>query len=270
MVCDPESGYYRLFPFIEDSRSFNVVHTPGQAHEASKQFALFTKLLSGFDVGMLKTTIPDFHNLSFRYEQFTEALSNGNPKRMQESSALIRFLIKQNTILRTYEMILRHPDFKRRVMHHDTKISNVLFNSENKALCLIDLDTVMPGYFISDVGDMLRTYLSPAGEEEDDFQKIQIREDFFEAILSGYLLELQDSLTKAEKAHFLYAGKFMIYMQALRFLTDYLNNDAYYKTNYEGHNLIRAQNQSVLLQRLLEKEPGLNKIINNVLSLTRS
>jgi hypothetical protein len=117
---------------------------------------------------------------------------------------------------------------------------------------VIDLDTVMPGHFISDVGDMMRTYLSPVSEEEKDFAKIEVREDFYQAIVNGYYNEMKDILTETEKRYFFYAGKFMIYMQAIRFLTDYLNNDVYYGSRYPGHNLIRAGNQAVLLQRLLD------------------
>jgi hypothetical protein len=110
------------------------------------------------------------------------------------------------------------------------------------------------GYFISDVGDMMRTYLSPVSEEESDFTKIEIRKEYLEAIINGYLSEMNDELTGKEKQAFLYAGKFMIYMQALRFLTDHLNNDVYYGAKYEGHNFVRGKNQLVLLEKLIEIE----------------
>src|SRR5437762_4451273 len=126
-----------------------------------------------------------------------------------------------------YQLLLTSKEFKMRVTHDDTKISNVLFNENGKAICVIDLDTVMPGYFISDVGDMMRTYLSPVSEEEKDFDKIIIRDDFYKAIVDGYAKEMNDELTEVERKHFFYSGQFMIYMQALRFLTDHLNDDAY-------------------------------------------
>ncbi|MEZ5027700.1 MAG: hypothetical protein R2765_02815 [Ferruginibacter sp.] len=138
-----------------------------------------------------------------------------------------------------------------------------MFDEAGKGLCVIDLDTVMPGYFISDVGDMMRTYLSPVSEEEKDFRKINIRDDFYEAIVKGYYRQMKDELTQTEKKYFFYSGTFMIYMQAIRFLTDYLNNDIYYGAKYPGHNLVRAGNQAVLLQRLLEKEKTFSKIIEN-------
>lgn len=247
-------GYYRLYPYVKQSHTINAVEKPQQAYEAARKFGQFTRILSGFPVDHLQITLPDFHNLSLRYEQFTEALENGNKKRLQQSQELIGFIKANKKIVDTYENILHNPSFKLRVTHHDTKISNVLFNQEDKGLCVIDLDTVMPGYFISDVGDMIRTYLSPANEEEKDFSKIEIREEYFSAIWKGYMSEMNDELSTEEKNHFIYAGKFMIYMQAIRFLTDHLNNDIYYGAKYPGHNLVRAGNQAVLLQRLLEKE----------------
>ena len=163
-----------------------------------------------------------------------------------------------------FETIVRNPSFKLRVTHHDTKISNVLFSKENKGLCVIDLDTVMPGYFISDVGDMLRTYLSPVNEEETDFSKIEIREEYFSSIWNGYMGQMKDELHEEEKSHFIYAGKFMIYMQAIRFLTDYLNDDLYYGSKYEGQNFVRAGNQMVLFKKLIEKETSLKAIVGNL------
>lgn len=122
----------------------------------------------------------------------------------------------------------------------------------------------MPGYFFSDAGDMMRTYLSPANEEETNFSLIQIREEYFQAIVSGYLQEMSHLLTPVEKNHFVYAGKFIIYMQALRFLTDYLNNDVYYGARFELHNYNRAMNQMHLLKELINKESHLEKIVRAV------
>ena len=188
-------------------------------------------------------------------------MQTGNKERLQQSTGLIDFIKDNKAIVETYENVLQNPFFKLRVTHHDTKISNVLFDNKDEGLCIIDLDTVMPGYFISDVGDMMRTYLSPANEEEKDFSKIEIREEYFKAIWNGYMGEMNMELTDDEKAHFIYAGKFMIYMQALRFLTDHLNDDIYYGAKYEGQNLVRAGNQAILLNCLLEKENKLQGLM---------
>lgn len=252
MVHLPEQGYFRMFPFVNGSHTIDVVSSPEQAYEAARQFGRFTKMLAGFPAEQLHITLPGFHNLPLRYTQFETAVANGNPERMLQSQELIGFLRRHQSIVADFERLRHNPDFIIRVAHHDTKISNVLFDDADKGICVIDLDTVMPGYFISDVGDMMRTYLSPVSEEESDLSKITVRPEYYRAIAEGYLSEMGDVLTQTEKTHFVYAGKFMIYMQALRFLTDHLNNDVYYGAKYEGHNFIRAGNQAALLQRLVE------------------
>ena len=262
LVHVPGEGYFRMFPFINGSHTIDVVHSPSQAYEAALQFGRFTKLLSSFPVDQLRITLPDFHNLPLRFHQFEYAIVNGNKERINNAAGIIESLKEYREIEAVSESIPGSPAFKRRVTHHDTKISNVLFDKNDKGLCVIDLDTVMPGYFISDVGDMIRTYLSPVSEEEKDFSKIEIREDYFKAIAEGYLSEMRDELSETEKRHFVYGGKFMIYMQALRFLTDYLNNDVYYGSRYEGQNFVRANNQLVLLQRLIQKEDYLESLLD--------
>lgn len=254
MVYREQDGFYRLFPFVAGSHTVNVIQTPGQATEAASQFGRFTKLLGGFDATRLHYTIPHFHDLELRYRQFQASLQNGNRRRVLEAEELIRQIAAQSAIVDEYKKITGDPSFKLRVTHHDTKISNVLFDSKEQGICVIDLDTLMPGYFISDVGDMMRTYLCPVSEEETDLSKIEVREEFYHAIVSGYYNEMKDELTATEKNYFFYAGKFMIYMQALRFLTDYFLDDIYYGADYPGHNLARATNQFTLLQRLIEKE----------------
>ncbi len=254
-------GAFRLFPFVEESVTHLTVHTVEQAYEAAAQFGQFTSLLSSFDSAKLNITIPNFHNLTLRYEQFLSAVKNGNPDRIAENKNLIECLLQSADIAKLYEVICAGNEFKQRVTHHDTKISNVLFNKEDKGICIIDLDTVMPGYFISDVGDMIRTYLCPVSEEEKDETKIEIRADYYKAIVQGYLLYMKDKLTELEKQHFFYAGAFMIYMQALRFMTDYLSNDVYYSIQYPTHNLVRATNQLTLLHRYREKERELNSLV---------
>lgn len=243
-------GYFRMFPFVTDSYTIDVVANPQQAYEAASQFGKLTKQLSGFDAKQLRTTLQDFHNLALRYRQFEQALQNGNRNRIAQSKDLIAGIIQKKRIVDEFEIC--KTTCKIRVTHHDTKISNVLFTKADKGLCVIDLDTLMPGYFISDVGDMMRTYLCPVSEEEKDLSKIIIRKAFYDAVVAGYTSAMGEELTENEQQYFHYAGEFMIYMQAIRFLTDHLNDDAYYGAKYEGHNFIRAANQMALLQRLQE------------------
>lgn len=244
--------YYRIFPFVKDSVAKTVLETPEQAFEAARQFGLFTKNLAGFDCGQLKTTLPKFHDLVLRDQQFLDAVEHGNQERKNIAKGLIDKLVAYRFITHRFAQIISNPNFKIRPTHHDTKISNVLFNSQDKAICVIDLDTLMPGYFISDLGDMMRTYLCPVSEEESDFNKIGIRKDFYDAVIDGYCSEMGNELSKDELDAIPYAGQFMVYMQALRFLTDYLNNDVYYGAKYPDQNLVRAGNQLVLLEKLLE------------------
>ncbi|MEO5978070.1 MAG: aminoglycoside phosphotransferase family protein [Chryseolinea sp.] len=265
LVYIEADGYYRLFPFVQGSHTINVVSSPEQAFEAAFQFGKFTKLLSGFEASSLHLTIPDFHNLTLRYRQFEDAITNGNGHRIRDVSNFINEIHAQKDIVVVFEDIRRNPSVKQRVTHHDTKISNVLFNDKTKGICVIDLDTVMPGYFFSDVGDMMRTYLSPANEEEKDFDKIEVREDFFRAIVYGYLANMRDELSEDEKALIYYSGPFLIYMQAIRFLADHCNNDSYYGASYEGHNLNRAVNQLRLLNKYNEKKLLFQEIISKEL-----
>jgi Ser/Thr protein kinase RdoA (MazF antagonist) len=250
LVID-DGNYYRLLPFIKNSHTVDVVTHPGQAYEAAKQFGKFSRLLNDFDATQLRYTLPDFHNLGLRINQFKSALKTAGYERLTNASAAIKVIAQHESIGDIYTKLLNNRDIPLRVIHHDTKINNVLFDGNDKGLCVIDLDTVMPGYYISDVGDMMRTYLSPVNEEEQDLSKISIREDYLAAIHKGYMEEMADVLTAAEKSLFFYSGKFMIYMQALRFLTDYLNGDIYYHTTYAGQNLARAQNQLTLLAELI-------------------
>jgi hypothetical protein len=254
-------GWYRLAPFIAGTHTVDICTSPAQAFEASRQFGKFTADLNGLRMDMLRHTIPGFHDLSLRYRQFEEALREGNADRMEEAGEGIRFLLAHKNIADDFERKRQDPAFVQRVTHHDTKISNVLLDAQDKGVCVIDLDTVMPGYFFSDLGDMMRTYLSPVSEEEKDLSKVQVREDYFESIVEGYLSPMRDLMTEAERSSIFYSGEFMIYMQALRFLTDHLNNDRYYGAAYPGHNLVRGMNQVVLLERYFGLRPLADKIV---------
>jgi hypothetical protein len=250
---DELGKYFRIFPFVSGSRTYDVVSSPKQAFEASRQFGLFTRRLQGFDVGQLRETLPHFHDLVLRYDQFDRAVvACADSARLRTSRGLIEFLVDQRELVDEFIALRNDAGFSLRVTHHDTKISNVLFDDRDRGLCVIDLDTVMPGYFISDVGDMIRTYVSPASEEEVDLSAVVVRREFYEAIYEGYMSEMVDVLSGAERGRFGYSGLFMVYMQALRFLTDHLNGDVYYGARYPGHNYNRAANQVRLLQKLME------------------
>jgi len=256
-----DKDIFRIFPFINDSHSIDVAETADQAYEAARQFGMFTKKLADFPAERLTSTLPEFHNLIHRYSQFRQALRGATKDRLRSANELVQRIYEHVDIISTYEKNQSATALPTRVMHHDTKINNVLFNTNEKGICVVDMDTVMPGYFISDFGDMMRTYLSPSSEDDEDFEKIGIRNEFFQGIAEGYLEQMSSVLNNNEKEMLIYSGFFMTYMQGVRFLTDYLNNDAYYKTSYEGHNLVRAENQMTLLRRLVGKKNELKRLV---------
>jgi aminoglycoside phosphotransferase (APT) family kinase protein len=257
-----DGEYYRMFPFVSGSKSLDVVSKPGQAYEAARSFARFSMMLNGLNLSLLRETLPHFHDLGLRFRHFERAVKKADPELLGRASPEIAFLQRHGEYVRELERLKHSEDFPRRVIHHDTKISNILFDKADKALCVIDLDTVMPGYFVSDVGDMMRTYLPPVSEEEQDLSLVVARPEYFEAIVSGYLNGMEGQLTSLERRQFLFAGRFMIYMQALRFLSDFLEGNVYYGARYEGHNLLRAQNQICLLKSFNGQEEVFNEILS--------
>jgi Ser/Thr protein kinase RdoA (MazF antagonist) len=263
-LLQQDNDYWRLLPFITNAVTINEAHNPGQAYEAAKQFGKLANNLSGIELESLKPTIPNFHNLSRRYNDFKTAINEDPLKRKDKSEKLIASFLQYSQIAKTYQRLQKAPGFPDRLMHHDTKINNVMFDEEtNKGVCVIDLDTLMPGKIISDLGDMIRTYVSPASEEETNFARVVVRDDYYEALMNGYLSELGPNLTPIEKEVLFYSGLFMTYMQGIRYLTDYLQGDVYYGAEYPDHNYNRAKNQLTLLEALNKKEDRLKRLITS-------
>lgn len=255
--------FWRLLPFVPHTVSLDVLTDPKQAFEAAKQFGKLSRLLNNFDTQTLEPTIPGFHDLGLRYNQFKQVLSEAPEALKEQAEIQIEDALNHKYILDYYTSYSQRDDFPDRVMHHDTKISNVLLDEETfKGVCVIDLDTIMPGKFISDLGDMMRTYLCAFSENETDLTRIKIRLPYFEAMIKGYLSEMKAILTATEKELILFSGRYIIYMQALRFLTDFLNGDIYYSINYPIQNLDRAKNQFKLLSELSINEKELQEIID--------
>ena len=251
LIVDENENYWRAFEFIEESKMVPVAQTPEQAKATAATFAKFTATFDDFNIQQLKKVIPGFHDLSLRYHQFEEAINGQSYERIARALSLIDELKKRERYKHFYEIIIESKEFPKRVMHHDAKIANVLFDCRTgEVVCPVDFDTVMPGYFFSDLGDMIRSMVCSEDETCTDFERITIRSEFYEAIVSGYLEIMGEKLTTAEKKYIHYSGPLMIYMQALRFITDYLSGDIYYRINHPEQNLLRAKNQLVLLQKL--------------------
>ena len=258
--------FWRLLPFVPNTISLDVLSDPKQAFEAARQFGKLSRLLSNFPATTLSPTISGFHDLSLRYKQFTQALTAAQALRKEQAKVQIDDALNHKHILDYYISYSYRNDFPDRVMHHDTKISNVLLDKITfEGKCVIDLDTLMPGKFISDLGDMMRTYLCAFSENETDLSHVKIRVPYFSALIRGYLSEMKSILTNTEKELILFSGKYIIYMQALRFLTDFLNNDTYYPISYPTQNLDRTKNQFKLPRELSVNEKELQGIIDESL-----
>ena len=244
---DEKRNYWRVFNFFENTFSYNKVKTAEQAFEASKAYGTFTKTLIDFEINKLNTTISDFHNGEKRLKDFLLATKKGIPKRIKETKNEVDFIFENKNLFKKINQL----NLPLRAVHHDTKINNVLFDKKtNKAVAVVDLDTVMPGTVLSDFGDMVRTFTSEFDEDEKDFSKIKMRLDIYEALLDGFLSEMDHALTEGERELLPTAGPWLTLMQAARFLGDYLMGDVYYKTQYPDHNLVRARNQLALFQSM--------------------
>ncbi|MGE0587669.1 MAG: phosphotransferase enzyme family protein [Cyclobacteriaceae bacterium] len=252
LTRDAAGGYWRLFDYIEQGVSVNEISNSDQAFQAAKAFGKLTRLLETSDISKYQATIEKFHDLRWRWKQFESALINAEKSRKLEGEEAIAAYLGFKTLVNEYESLIQSGLLQLHITHNDTKINNVLFNAElSDVLCVIDLDTLMPGYFIYDLGDMVRTFSSPVSEEESDYSKIQVRKDVLESTYEGYLSEMGEILSKEELEVLPRAGAMMTFVIGLRFLTDYLSGDTYYKTSYSGQNLVRATNQLVLLQQLI-------------------
>ena len=247
---DSGGNYWRVFNFIKNTIAVEKAETPEQAYEAAKAFGAFAKALDDIDISLLKTTIPGFHDGEKRMADFMLALKNAPSKKIAAAKKEIAGVLQQKAIFK-HIAALKLP---LRAIHHDTKINNLLFDKTTmKAAAVVDLDTVMPGIVLSDFGDMVRTFASTADEEERDFTKVEIRADIYGALTEGFLSEMGNLLTDAERRSLHEGGPWITLMQAVRFLSDYLKGDVYYKTKYPDHNLHRAGKQLALLRSMQQQ-----------------
>lgn len=248
-----EGNYWNLMQFIDKSITHMTVSSEDIAYEGGKLLGQFLTLTSDFDASTLTEVIPNFHDMSFRYRQFDEALKTASPERVENAKSSIALVNASKDEMHILQRLKESGEIKIRVTHNDTKISNVLFNKKKKGLCLIDLDTVMPGIVHYDFGDAIRTICNTAAEDEANLDLVEFNLDYYNAYTKGFLKTMGASLTPTELKYLPLGAKTMIFIIGLRFLTDYLNGDIYFKTQYPEHNLIRAKNQFKLLQSLSEK-----------------
>jgi len=263
---DNSGEVWTLSLFIENAHTVDYISNEAEAFAAAKAFGNFIKLLLDFDASKLAPSISGFHDWRKRMRNFQNAVSAASERRIAAKEE-IEFLNDENlkTILTDIANLIDGEILPVRITHNDTKISNVMLsNVGGEPLAVIDLDTVMPGLIIYDFGDMVRSFCSPAPEDHKNTEEVQLRTDIFRALCGGFLSEVGEFLTREEFDNLLLGAKLIIYIQAIRFLTDYLENDVYYKTDYEDHNLVRAKNQIALLRSFLSEEKYLKEIIEEI------
>jgi hypothetical protein len=260
---DEAGHYWRIYHFIEHTVVFNLVEKAEQAYEAARMFGQFSRYLSDLDPTIIHTTIPRFHSIAWRLEQFDEAIRQDKAGRVGSTAKEIDFVNNHRQLAEPICPLIHQGVIPRRVAHHDTKINNVLMDKvTHRGLCVIDLDTIMPGTILSDFGDMVRTFTPSVSEEEADLSKLFFRLPIFKALVQGFLSEANRFITPVEKENLVNAGLWITYMQAIRFLTDYLNGDIYYKTTYPGQNLNRAANQITLVSHLMDNRHTMQEIVS--------
>jgi hypothetical protein len=253
----PES-YWRCFHFIDECTSYDVVDTPELAYQAARQFGEFQRLVSDLNGARLAETIPDFHHTPRRLLALQSAVKNDPHRRAASCAPEIRFALDHESIARKLLNLHQSGLIPERITHNDTKISNVLIcNRSQEGICVVDLDTVMPGLSLYDFGDLMRTCVSPAPEDTIDLDAIECRVPMFEAIAVGFLDAMNDVLTPAERENLAFSGKLITYELGLRFLTDHLLGDTYFHPKYPGHNLDRARSQFELVRKIQAREPDM-------------
>ena len=258
---DAEGNYWRAYIFIEKARTFDAVESPKQALQAAKAFGQFQKLLVDLPSPRLHDTIPDFHHTPKRFAALERAIADDAVNRTKLCQAEINFALARKPICGA----LLDAKLPERVTHNDTKLNNVMLDdATGEGFCVIDLDTVMPGLAPYDFGDMVRTTTSPAKEDEKDLSRVTMQFPMFEALARGYLSTAAEFLTPAEKTFLPFSSKLITFEIGIRFLTDFLSGDVYFKVHRDGHNLDRCRTQFKLVESIEQQEEQMNKLVENI------
>ena len=259
--------YWCAFDFVENTKSIDYVKSPEQAFEAAKSFGFFQKCLGDLPAASFQDTIPQFHDGLSRFRALENAISADTHKRAEQVAAEIEFILSRKNIAQKLSELLNSKALPLRLIHNDTKINNVLFDKNTgEGLCVIDLDTVMPGTVLFDFGDMARTFTSPAAEDEQDLAKVYMRKEIFDALTRGYLSQVYDLLVPAETEHLVLGAQFMTLIMGVRFLTDYLMGDVYYKIYRPTQNIDRCRNQIQLLKSIESHSESMHQMISENLN----
>ena len=255
--------YWRVMDFIADSYTYEAV-TPEYAYFAGRSFGDFESLLTDLETP-IGEIIPDFHNIEFRLKQLEEAVDEDKVGQMREVEVqkFVDKIREKADEMCLGERLYREGKLPKRICHCDTKVNNMLFDKDGQVLCIIDLDTVMPSFVFSDFGDFLRSAANTGAEDDSNLDNVRFNMDIFKAFAKGYLEGTASFLTPLEKELLPYAATLFPYMQAVRFLTDYLNGNTYYKISYAYHNLVRTRAQWKLFEEAMAHMDEMKSIINS-------
>ncbi len=251
--CDADGNYWRMYHFIQGSKSYDAIDAKF-AYIAGRAFGDFQAMLADIPGDPLVETIPNFHNMETRLDSFRQSVKDNAAKRLEKVQWMVDELEERADEMCKAERLHREGKLPKRINHCDTKVNNVLFDEKtDEVLCVVDLDTVMPGYVLSDFGDFVRTGANTGSEDDENLDNISVNLDVVKAYLKGYLENAKSFLTPIEIDNLIFGAKLLTYMQTVRFFTDYLNGDTYYKIKHPEHNWQRTLAQFKLLQSIEEK-----------------
>jgi thiamine kinase-like enzyme len=259
---DAEGNYWRTYFFIENAKTYDVITNIDQAYQSAKAFGNFQNMLADLPQPPLFETIPNFHNGPKRFENFQQAVENDICNRVKDAKNEIDFVLANRRIFETVPQLIEQQKLPIRITHNDTKINNVMIDDyTGRGICVIDLDTVMPGSALYDFGDIMRTTISRSEEDERDLSKVFVQMPWFEAILKGYLESASKFLNKTEIENLVFGGKLITFIIGTRFLTDFLSGDVYFKIHRDGQNLDRARTQFKLVASIMANEQEMTKLV---------
>jgi Ser/Thr protein kinase RdoA (MazF antagonist) len=258
---DADGETWRAYSFIENARSYETATSVEQAFQAAEAFGRFQQQLASLPSPRLHETIPDFHHTPKRFAALQQAIAADAKGRAKLAQPEIDFALAHESIT----SVLLQASLPERITHNDTKFNNVLLDdATGQSLCVVDLDTVMPGLVLYDFGDMVRTTTSPAAEDEQDLSKVTMQFPLFEALVRGYLSATGEFLSEAEKKFLAFSGKLITFEVGIRFLADYLAGDTYFKIHREGHNLDRCRTQFKLVESIELQEEMMSRLVESI------
>jgi aminoglycoside phosphotransferase (APT) family kinase protein len=261
----PDGEYWRTFVFIEGVQTFEAVQSPDQALQAGRAFGEFQSMLVDLPDGRLNETIPGFHNTRQRFTALQQAIQKDHFNRAQAAKSEIEFALKHEPLVDVILDAMAKKKIPERITHNDTKFNNVMLDTvTGEAKCVVDLDTVMPGCALYDFGDMVRTTTSPTLEDEQDLSKVKMQMPMFKKLAEGYLATAGRFLTRAEKALIAFSGKLITFEIGIRFLTDHLSGDTYFRIHRPDHNLDRCRTQFKLVESIERQEKLMQKYVDGL------